>query len=272
MEWSEQDVHMKIEAQQTVVHPKKGDLTPDQQQKWDVARKFEAMFVNEIFKSMRKTVTYDPGNEPSHGRKIFTEMLDQEYSQLLTKGHSTTGLAEVLFKQMGEKVAPITIEKNNAAMNMAYSLGGLSQQAKAVNVNRATRENPEIKSIESIVLEAAEKFGIDSTLIESVIKNESAGNTHAISPVGAKGLMQLMDGTAKELGVRNVFDPRDNIMGGTKYLRKMLDRFDNNESLALAAYNAGPGNVEKYGGIPPFKETQNYVTKVLKDKAALATE
>lgn len=110
---------------------------------------------------------------------------------------------------------------------------------------------------------AAKKFNIPEKLITAVMKQESNFNASAISSAGASGLMQLMPATASYLGVKDRFDPEQNIMGGAKYLRQMLDQFDNNIETALAAYNAGPGNVKKYGGIPPFQETQNYVKKVM---------
>ena len=116
--------------------------------------------------------------------------------------------------------------------------------------------------LDTLISHFAQKFKLDESLVRAVIKVESDFDPLVVSTKGAQGLMQLMPDTAREIGVKNPFDPSDSIYGGTLYLRKMLDSFDRNLDYALAAYNAGPNAVRKYGGIPPFKETQNYVRRV----------
>jgi len=114
----------------------------------------------------------------------------------------------------------------------------------------------------AIIEEAGRKHGVDPRLVAAVARRESAWNANAVSHVGACGLMQLMPATARYLGVENVFDARENINGGTRYLRTLLDTFDGDLDLTLAAYNAGPGAVEKYRGVPPYRETRAYVAAV----------
>lgn len=117
--------------------------------------------------------------------------------------------------------------------------------------------------INDLITKYSEKAGLDEDFVKAVINQESGFNPNATSHCGAMGLMQLMPSTAQGLGVKNAYDAEQNIEGGTKYLKGLMDRFGNDKSLALAAYNAGPNAVKKYGGIPPYSETQNYVKSVL---------
>ena len=135
--------------------------------------------------------------------------------------------------------------------------------APAVRTTRPLATGGASERYEALVQEYAGRQGLRPDLVRAVIQVESAFNPYARSPKGAMGLMQLMPGTARELGVRNAFDPAENIRGGTAYLRLLLDRYDGNEELALAAYNAGFGAVDRYGRqVPPYTETRNYVRKV----------
>ena len=124
-----------------------------------------------------------------------------------------------------------------------------------VRKSKSDRFNP-------MISRAADRYEVDPALIKAVIMAESAYNPKAVSKQGAKGLMQLMPGTARALGVKNAFNPAHNINGGVKYLRQLLDTFNNNAKLALAAYNAGSSKVKRHGGVPPIKATRNYVKKV----------
>lgn len=117
--------------------------------------------------------------------------------------------------------------------------------------------------LEAYFEEASKTYGVDIKLLKAIAKQESNFNANATSKSGAMGIMQLMPFTAKELGIDDAYDAKSNIMGGAKLIAKLLDKYDGNKTLALAAYNAGSSNVDKYGGVPPFNETQNYVRKVL---------
>ena len=127
-----------------------------------------------------------------------------------------------------------------------------------------TRSNgpPAVTSLDDIIEFYAKKRRLDKNLVYAVIKVESGGNPYAVSSAGARGVMQLMPGTARDMGVKDIFDPAENIAGGTQYLSKLLTLYKGDTSMALAGYNAGPGNVKKYGGVPPFKETRNYIRLV----------
>jgi len=120
-------------------------------------------------------------------------------------------------------------------------------------------------NLDEVVNSASGRYRLDPDLVNSVIKAESGFNVRAVSPKGAQGLMQLMPGTASQLGVPNAFDPQANIEGGTKYLRELLERYDFDLVKALAAYNAGPQRVEQFGGVPPYYETRVYVARIVKD-------
>jgi len=222
-------------------------------QKWKVAQDFEAMFIHQMLKSMRNTVPKD--EEMSTGRRIFTEMLDEQIANTASRTGSF-GLANIIYRELSGKDDAENLQKIMAA-ERAY--GGVPARASSTQ-------------IEGWVNEASEVYDIDKNLINAVINQESGGNSLARSNKGAKGLMQLMDSTARDMGVSNPYNGRQNIMGGVKYLKQMLKQFDGDEAKALAAYNAGPGTVEQYGGIPPFEETKNYVKSVLKNKEQLAVE
>ncbi len=142
------------------------------------------------------------------------------------------------------------------------------QNQNALPVEKASFKNSR-ENIEGLIEKYAQKNNLDPDFIKAVVKQESGFNPDATSKCGAMGLMQLMPNTAKGLGVTNAYDPEQNIEGGVKYLKSMLNRFNNDPKLALAAYNAGPGAVQKYGDVPPYRETQNYVKNILASYEAM---
>ncbi|MGB9637879.1 MAG: lytic transglycosylase domain-containing protein [bacterium] len=183
-------------------------------------------------------------------------------------------LDEILNNRINEKLNKInqifdSISTNNKVQSSSEAKEFNEIFSKYLNENNSVNNRfdnmskDEInKEIMDAVEEASRKYGVDKELILAIIKQESNFDPKAVSYVGACGLMQLMPETAKELGVTDPFDIKQNIMGGTKYIRQLLDQFKDIK-LAIAAYNAGPGNVMKYNSIPPFSETQNYIAKVL---------
>jgi len=156
------------------------------------------------------------------------------------------------FEKKGERVVkekrPVEKEKSAPEKSQSSQYSG--------SISAAAREYG------YYVSKAATKYAIEPELIHAVIKTESNGNHRAVSRKGARGLMQLMPSTASDMNVSNPFNPEQNIDGGTRYLRFLLEKFNGNVTLALAAYNAGPGTVERYGAVPPISETQQYVKKI----------
>lgn len=175
--------------------------------------------------------------------------------------------ASLLQNEMSNLTAPRETKNAGLIREMPLQMDTFEAASPPGARVNAAEETPE--GYRAIIEEMASKYNVDPTLITSVIQHESGFQADSVSHAGAMGLMQLMPETASWLGVTDPFNPRQNIEGGTKYLRDMLDKYDGNKALALAAYNAGPGNVDKYGGVPPFKETRNYVSSVLNNYTAV---
>lgn len=211
---------------------------------------FETIFISHLFKTMRTASEEESGLwGKGMGSDLFRDLFETEVSREIA-GSGGIGLAELLYK----------------GLDRYYSV----PDARQITSGSLDSEEPvfqRIQSFHDIIIKASRSYDVDPALVYAVISRESSGNPQLVSSAGAKGLMQLMDGTAQELGVTDSFDPEENILGGTRYLKQMLNRFDGDLRLALAAYNAGPGAVEKYGGIPPYRETVNYVDRVMESYA-----
>lgn len=154
-------------------------------------------------------------------------------------------------------------EKRVAAQSPTLGAGAYAQKyGVGVGIGLLPATPFDATSLRQLADQIAEEAGVDASLFAALISAESGWNPSAVSPKGAMGLTQLMPDTARSLGVTNPFDPIENMRGGARYLRRMLDEFGSVE-LALAAYNAGPGAVRRYGGVPPYQETQAYVRRIL---------
>lgn len=266
----------------------KGELTPEKKNEYAKAsRGFESMFVHEMYKNMRKAMLDDDDKEHdddlSFGGDTIQGFADMQFSDYVSQSGTGMGLAQVLYKHFtGESKLPTIVTQHTGSQTSVIDTIPTGKahnekvDEKPFKPHKTSEMNPtplsgnfmdrvenRIANYSGTIEKAADKYGINPALIKAIITAESAGNPNAVSPVGAKGLMQLMDGTAKSLDVNNPYDPHQNIMGGTEYIGKMIKKFGSLDS-AIAAYNAGPGNVQKHGGIPPFAETQAYVRKVKK--------
>ncbi len=233
------------------------------------AQDFESLFTSMLLKSMSQT-TQGLFGEESFGGDVYSTIFENEIASEISKGKGI-GIADFIYKKLESK-----LQLNNSPLKETETVKPFQIKDLKdipIKVERKLNDFPVIKpgknslkrldKYEDYINEASVVYGVDKNLIRSVILTESAANEKALSKAKAKGLMQLMDGTAKDLGVKNVWDPKENIFGGTKYLAQMLRQYKGDISLTLASYNAGPGNVSKYNGVPPFEETKNYITRVL---------
>ncbi len=236
-------------------------------------RGFEEIMVQKMLEAMDKTVPQDPLVKNDAPNSIYKSMYIDALSKKIAQSGSF-GLGKMLFNSLKDyvdyknnikhtpQIKPVKMDTKMIKLKKEIKMNPLKQGIVFKKKNSNVKSANKNELIKKAVDMASSKYHVPKKLIYSIIKAESDFNPSAISSVGAIGLMQLMPATALELGVKNVWDIEENIMGGTKYIASLLKRFKS-ERLAIAAYNAGPGNVAKYRGVPPFRETKHYVDKVL---------
>jgi len=221
---------------------------------------FEAMFINQMLKAMRESdkAWKEQAGEDGLGLGTdnpYQDMFDWQLAVRLSE-RSPLGIARELTRMM-EKRMGIAPEDEELVPEIRRIQ---THSAQAHPVKKTAAQSPDL---EGIIRQAAAMHNLDPSLIRAVISVESGGDTTAVSPKGAKGLMQLIDSTAAEVGVSDSFDPLQNVQGGAAYLKRMMDRYRGDRARALAAYNAGPGAVDRYGGVPPYPETITYIRKIM---------
>ncbi len=245
------------------------------------AKEFEAVFLNTLMKAMRRTVPDNKLFNSAGPTKFYQQMQDAEMAKAMASGHNQMGIAEMIVRQFKDNIPSeenIGIQPNHPPVDAVPPLAmDRYRQMGAVSIDAAQLLNLRLKAgqqgsavadtlqrFEKEITTSARENGLDPALVLAVVIEESGGDPLALSSTGAQGLMQLMPATARDLGVVDSTSPTQNVAGGSRYLSRMLQRYDGDLKLALAAYNAGPGNVDKAGRqIPEFPETQRYVGRVL---------
>ena len=183
------------------------------------------------------------------------------FENILKSSIPTTEFGNLLLGSQGMKVNA-SLLKNQQTQSLTNAIQELSSANNNISELNSGSINSKAQILDMVTM-ISDKYGVDDRLVKALIRQESGFNPNAKSKAGAMGLMQLMPATAKSLGVQNAFNPVQNVDGGVRYLKSMLERYNGNIILALAAYNAGPGAVDKYSGVPPYQETQNYVKNIL---------
>lgn len=229
----------------------------------EVSKQFESLLTSMMLKSMNQTTGNGLFGENNFGSDFFDSIFQFEIANQISKG-TGLGVAEQIYKRLtGEKFSPEVVNPKLQPLEKPPKIEVQKNTQEIGPVKPSNQSLNRLGKYEDIINQASETYGVDKNIIKSVILAESSAKENAVSSANAKGLMQIIDSTAKYLGIKNVFDPKENIMGGTKYLSELLRKYDGNLKFALAGYNAGPGNVDKYNGIPPFNETQTYVKRVI---------
>jgi len=235
----------------------------EKQKLMEVSKQFESLLTSMMLKSMNQTSGGGMFGENNFGGDIFDSIFQNEIADQMSKG-TGLGVADQIYRRLtGENLSSEVLNTKLEPIKKQPKIEVTSSNVETPLVKPSNQSLTRLSKYEDIITSASKTYGVDKNIIKSVILAESSAKENAVSTANAKGLMQIIDSTAKYLGINNVWDPKENIMGGAKYLSELLRKYNGNLKFALAGYNAGPGNVDKYNGIPPFTETQTYVKRVI---------